>query len=117
MSIPFPWVSADATVKVRVALVLPAPVTLFDSVRVPVPAPDSTVVPLGIPGPDTASPATMSDGNVVPSGAPEEIVTLGELVVVVTSTISSFGPRLVSWPQSLIWLSGAAAELAAQKIL
>jgi hypothetical protein len=106
---PCPEATALATVMSSVAFVLPA-VAVFDSVSV-VPPLVETVVPLWIPGPDTVSPLTMLAGKVVPSGAPPDNDTVALLEVVVTSTIASLGPMLVSAPQSVMRVESLAHQI------
>src|ERR1700761_2910652 len=94
-----PWPTANLLAVVKLRFGVPVELALLDNVNVPVPAPESTVVPEGIPEPLTASPATTVLGNV-----PLLSETLAEPDVVDTLSMSRFGPMFVNWPQSVIWL-------------
>src|SRR5580692_8799024 len=90
---PCPTARLLAVVKVKLGV--PVEVALPERVAVP-PDTEDTVVPAGMPGPDTASP----DATVL--GKLPLTVTVGEPDVVETPCTSRAGPRLVSWPQSVI---------------
>jgi hypothetical protein len=82
---------------------VPLAVAEFDSVAV-LPLTELMVVPEGIPVPVTASPeARTLDG-------PRRPLIVAEPDVSVTSARSTFGPRLVSEPQSVILVESVAHQ-------
>jgi hypothetical protein len=87
MSDPCPAASLPVVVITR--LTVPLVVASFDSTA-DVPATEFTVVPLGMPGPDTWSLAATVDGNGFGT------VIVGDPEVTVTLSMSKFGPKLVS---------------------
>jgi hypothetical protein len=87
MSDPCP--SANFPVVVITRLTVPLDVASFDNTA-EVPETEFTVVPLGMPGPDTWSLVATVDG----SGF--DTVIVGEPEVTVTFSMSKFGPKLVS---------------------
>ena len=96
---PDPSAKVVEVAKVKVAVVELA-VAGADRMRL-VPATDETVVFEAMPGPLTPWPAAMAAGNEVTGPLPLSVAVV-EPEFVVTSTISRSGPRLVSWPQSVI---------------
>jgi len=90
-----PEPTARVPVVVMRTLEVPLADAPWDKVIVP-PETEDTVVPDAMSGPVMASPLATVEGNV------PETVAVVEPLVVVTPWTSRSGPRLVSWPQSVI---------------